>query len=78
MENNNMQNWIFTKNTYKEGGEWMCTTRDHQMDLFNNPKSKFVIRSSSIETLEYIINKGEGDLDQVIQYLNNTFKANNN
>jgi len=71
MQENFLQNWVFTKNTYSistPSGEWMCTDRDHYMDLFSNIYSQYVFRSSNIDTLIYMISKGDGDINKVIEF----------
>lgn len=59
MTNHNMYGWIFTKNTYT--GKWMAAKREYINELYNNNESKHVLKSSSINTLEYLINKTDGN-----------------
>lgn len=67
MENHNMHDWVFHKNTYS--GKWEAVKREHYADLFNNHKSKHILRSSSIKTLEEIINKTDGDENKINEML---------
>lgn len=59
MKNHNMYGWVFVKNTYIN--KWMAAKREHANDIFNDAKSPNVLTSSSITTLEYLINKTDGD-----------------
>ena len=59
MTNNNIYDWWFIKNPYN--GKWMAAKGEHRDDLKNNINSPHILKSSSITTLEYLINKTDGD-----------------
>jgi len=56
---NNIHDWIFHKNCYTN--KWCAVKRDNYNLLFSNYNSPLVLKSSSIKTLEDLINKTDGD-----------------
>lgn len=58
---NNLESWVFTFNTYER--LWCATKRENYIDLFNDYKSKNVIRNSNINTLIEVISKGVKPID---------------
>lgn len=63
MSKNNLYGWVFTFNPHTN--QWLATTRDNYLQLFDNQKSADILRSSSIKTLEEIIIKTNGNADKI-------------
>ena len=59
---NYIHDFIFHFNTYTS--KWNAVTRDNYNELFSGDKGN-VISSSSIQTLEYLINKYQGDVNKI-------------
>ena len=53
----NLQNWVFTYNTYKK--VWEAVQREHFNDLWNNKSSKNVLEHKEIKELINLIIKKE-------------------
>jgi hypothetical protein len=65
---NSLYDWIFRYNSYTNN--WCATQRDNYHDLFSDVDSDEVLKSSSIETLIEIINKINGDINNIKSILN--------
>jgi hypothetical protein len=67
-ENNYLYDWIFRYNEYTKN--WCAVGRSNYGDLFSKEDSNRVLKSSSIETLIEVINKIEGDINNIDSILN--------
>jgi hypothetical protein len=65
---NSLYDWIFRYNSYTNN--WCAANRNDYNDLFSNVNSDRVLKSSSIETLVEIINKINGDINNIESILN--------
>lgn len=59
----NTHGWLFHKNAYTN--KWHAAKREDVHLLFNDIQNSKVLRSSSIDTLQELINRTNGDHKQI-------------
>ena len=67
-DDNYLYDWVFRYNKYTKN--WCAANRDNYNDLFSKENSNNVLKSSSIETLIELIDKIEGDINNIDSILN--------
>ena len=67
-----MYDWVFHYNTYTN--QWAAIPRHLYNSYWSNLAIEGVLRSTNIDTLIKLINKGEGDVDKVKSYVDRKFK----
>lgn len=68
----NTHGWLFHKNAYTN--KWHAARREDIHLLFNDIQNPKVLRSSSIATLEELINRTNGDESQLNELVNKVKK----
>lgn len=63
MRNANLYGWIFSFNPYTQ--YWYAAKREDYFKLFSNQADKSILKSKEITTLEFLINKFDGNLSRI-------------
>jgi hypothetical protein len=71
MENDRMAlyGWVSTFNPYTQ--MYKMTNREHYFELFDNESSEYVFKSPSLDDIELLVVRADGDIEKVKELVNN-------